>query len=268
MNSKSFTVIAAIVLAVVAIYLGAEAKPLSRSIADVVGFRWKHTELVLHIVALICLVMTIHVIELRWPKVIANFEEITLAVVLAAMTLVSFTQVVARYGFNTGWGGALEFTRLLFAWMILFGMNYGVKVGSHLGVDAGIRLFPPKVFKGLAVFGALCGVAYACILISSDWLQIFGINTRGGAIAYWSLNFRTGIGLDDLRYPDLIQEMFGTKERVQRWIVYLVLPTGLAFFAFRCLQAAIAIMKGEREMMIAAHEAEDLVAENKDVLKD
>ena len=80
--------------------------------------------------------------------------------------------------------------------------------------------------------------------------------------------FKIGIGLDDLRYPELIQEMFGTKERVQRWIAYLILPVGLALFAFRCIQAALQIIRGEREMMIAAHEAEELVAENKDVLKD
>jgi C4-dicarboxylate transporter DctQ subunit len=33
-------------------------------------------------------------------------------------------------------------------------------------------------------------------------------------------------------------------------------------------QAVWQIITGEREMVIAAHEAEDLVAENKDVLKD
>ncbi|AXS42762.1 TRAP transporter small permease [Breoghania sp. L-A4] len=187
---------------------------------------------------------------------------------MAAMTIVSFTQVVARYGFNSGWGGALEFTRILFAWMILFGMSYGVKIGSHLGVDAAIRLFPKPLFHAIAIFGALCGVAYAVILIYSDWLQYLGIGTRGGAVDYWSKMFKIGIGLDDLRYPDLIQELFGTQERVQRWIAYLILPVGLALFAYRCLQAAWAIHTGEREMMIAAHEAEDLVAENKDVLKD
>lgn len=88
------------------------------------------------------------------------------------MTLVSFTQVVARYGFNTGWTGALEFTRILFAWLILFGMSYGIKIGTHLGVDAVIRLFPRPVFRFFAIFGGLCGVAYAVILLSSDWLQI------------------------------------------------------------------------------------------------
>jgi C4-dicarboxylate transporter DctQ subunit len=30
----------------------------------------------------------------------------------------------------------------------------------------------------------------------------------------------------------------------------------------------VAIWKGERDMIIAGHEAEDLVAENKDVLRD
>lgn len=199
---------------------------------------------------------------------VTRFEENVIAFLLAAMTIVSFTQVVARYGFNSGWTGALEFTRILFAWLILFGMSYGVKIGAHLGVDAIIRLFPAPVFRAIAVFGALCGVAYAVILLYADWLQIFGIETRGGAIDYWSRMFKIGIGLDDLRYPELIQEMFGTKERVQRWIAYLILPVGLALFAFRCIQAAVQIIRGEREMMIAAHEAEELVAENKDVLKD
>lgn len=199
---------------------------------------------------------------------VTRFEENVIAFLLAAMTIVSFTQVVARYGFNSGWTGALEFTRILFAWLILFGMSYGVKIGSHLGVDAIIRLFPTPVFRILAVFGALCGVAYAVILLYSNWLQIFGIDTRGGAIDYWMRMYKIGIGLDDLRYPEVVQEMFGTKERVQRWIAYLILPVGLALFGFRCAQATWQIITGKREMMIAAHEAEELVAENKDVLKD
>jgi len=199
---------------------------------------------------------------------VTRFEEGVLAFLLAAMTIVSFTQVVARYGFNSGWTGALEFTRILFAWLILFGMSYGVKIGSHLGVDAVIRLLPKPMFRAVAVFGALCGVVYALTLLWSEWLHIFGLNTRGGAIDYWMKMHKIGIGLDDLRYPEFIIENFGTQERVQRWIAYLILPIGLALFLFRCIQAAWQIITGEREMMIAAHEAEDLVAENKDVLKD
>ncbi|GGF07664.1 TRAP transporter small permease [Stappia taiwanensis] len=199
---------------------------------------------------------------------VTRFEEGMLAVLMAAMTIVSFSQVVARYGFNSGWTGALEFTRILFAWLILFGMSYGIKIGAHLGVDAVIRLFPPRLFRFFAIFGALCGVAYAAILFSADWLQFFGINARGGALDYWMKMYKIGIGLDDLRYPEFVQETFGTQERVQRWIAYLILPIGLLLLAYRCLQATWQIITGKRDLIIAAHEAEELVAENKNIIKD
>ncbi|MCP4316784.1 MAG: TRAP transporter small permease [Hyphomicrobiales bacterium] len=203
------------------------------------------------------------------PNAVTRFEENVLAVLLALITVVSFIQVIARYGFNTGWGGALEFTRILFAWMILFGMSYGIKIGSHLGVDAFIKMLPARAFRAVALFGALCAVIYAVMLISSTWLTLFGVETRGGgAVDYWSKMYKVGIGLDDLRYPAWIQDTFGLQERVHRWIAYLILPIGLALFAFRSLQAMAQIWRGERAMIIASHEAEELVAENKDILKD
>ena len=204
----------------------------------------------------------------RFSKAVTRFEEGFLAILLATITLVSFGQVIARYGFNTGWTGALEFNRILFAWMILFGMSYGIKIGSHLGVDAVVRLFPGRAFRVLAVFGALCGILYAAILLYSNWLQFFGANARGGAIDYWLKMYKIGIGLDDLRYPEWAQESFGIQERVHRWIAYLILPVGLFLFGFRCLEACVQIIRGDRELIIAGHEAEELVAENKDALKD
>ncbi|MCB1416097.1 MAG: TRAP transporter small permease [Phyllobacteriaceae bacterium] len=202
------------------------------------------------------------------PEAVTRFEENVIAILLASITLVSFIQVIARYGFNTGWGGALEFTRILFAWLILFGMSYGVKIGSHLGVDAFIRVLPPGLFRIVAIFGALCAFLYAAMLLSATWIEFFGANSKGGAVDYWTRMFKLGIGLDDLRYPEWVQESLGVQERVQRWIAYLILPVGLALFGYRALQAMVQIWRGERELIIAGHEAEDLVAENKDVLKD
>ena len=222
----------------------------------------------LPVLILAAIVVAFFLIEKRFPRAITAFEENLLAILMATITLVSFTQVIARYGFNSGWGGALELTRILFAWMILFGMSYGIKIGAHLGVDAAIRLLPARGFRAAAVFGAVCGILYAGILLYSDWLQFFGANARGGALDYWSKMYKIGVGLDDLRYPDWIQEAFGMRERVQRWIAYLILPIGLGLFMYRCIQAMIAILRGEKEMIIAAHEAEELVAENKNALKD
>ncbi len=218
--------------------------------------------------AILALIVLLFFVERRWPERVTRIEENILATILAAITLVSFSQVVARYGFNSGWTGALELTRILFAWMILFGMSYGLKQGIHLGVDALIRTFPKPLFRAVALFGAFCTALYAIMLLSADWLSVFGANSSGGAIFYWKRFFDIGLGLDDLRYPVFIQEAFGMQERVQRWIAYLILPIGLALLAFRALQGLVMIWNGERELIIAGHEAEDLVAENKDLLKD
>ncbi|WP_204360838.1 TRAP transporter small permease [Nitratireductor sp. OM-1] len=222
---------------------------------------------------LVALVIVLFVLERRYPDAVGRFEENILAILLAAITFVSFTQVIARYGFNSGWGGALEFTRILFAWMILFGMSYGVKSGIHLGVDAFIRMMPSRLFKVAAIFGAVCVFLYAFILLYAGWMTLVGADVstnwrQTGAIGYWKFMFDRGTGLDDLRYPLWMQEAFGLQDRVQRWVAYLMLPVGLALLAFRALQGVVSIARGERDLIIAGHEAEDLVAENKDALKE
>ncbi len=59
------------------------------------------------------------------------------------MTLLTFAQVVARYVFNYSFVWALELTGVLFASLIFIGMSYGVRVGSHIGVDALVRALRP-----------------------------------------------------------------------------------------------------------------------------
>jgi C4-dicarboxylate transporter, DctQ subunit len=209
----------------------------------------------------------------RYPIAVARFEENFVALLLATITLVAFVQVVARYGFNTGWGGALELQRLLFAWLILFGMSYGVKISTHLGVDAGIRLLPNRLFRLAALFGAAMTLLYAVLLLNAGWLSLLGadISTnwrQTGAVGYWTFMYQRGTGMDDLLWPSLLQEMFGLQDRVHRWIGYAMLPIGLGLLAFRSLQAFVQIWRGERELIIAGHEAEELVAENRGVVGD
>lgn len=220
------------------------------------------------IITIAIILTVLFVVERRWPELVTRFEEGTLAILIAAITLISFSQVVMRYGFSSGWGGALELTRILFAWLILFGMSYAIKTNSHLGVDAFVDLMPKRAFRATAIFGAVACLLYAVILLYSDWLQLFGANARGGALDYWSKMFKIGIGLDDVRYPEWVQETFSLQERVQRWIAYLILPIGLGLFAYRSTEAIVDIIRGDRRMIIASHEAEELVAENKNILQE
>jgi C4-dicarboxylate transporter DctQ subunit len=223
-------------------------------------------ELLWPTLALLALVVIVFAAERRYPELVSRIEENILATLLAIITFVSFTQVIARYGFNTGWSGALEFTRVMFAWMILFGMSYGIKHGVHLGVDAFVRLLPSNLFRLAALFAAACVFLYAFVLLYAGWLALLGVDVstnwrQTGAIGYWTFMFDRGTGLDDLKYPLWMQETFGLQDRVQRWIAYIMLPAGLALLALRAVQGFVAILRGEREMLIASHEAEDLVSE-------
>ncbi|WP_421925614.1 TRAP transporter small permease [Neoaquamicrobium sediminum] len=223
-------------------------------------------ELLWPTLALLALVVIVFAAERRYPELVSRIEENILATLLAIITFVSFTQVIARYGFNTGWSGALEFTRVMFAWMILFGMSYGIKHGVHLGVDAFVRLLPSNLFRLAALFAAACVFLYAFVLLYAGWLALLGVDVstnwrQTGAIGYWTFMFDRGTGLDDLKYPLWMQETFGLQDRVQRWIAYIMLPAGLALLALRSVQGFVAILRGEREMLIASHEAEDLVSE-------
>ena len=217
---------------------------------------------------LLGMVIALFIWERVSPEAVDKLEDNLLVVLMVSLTLVSFGQVIARYGFNTGWSAALEFNMVTFSWLILVGMGYGIKRNSHLGVDILIKAVPRPIARWLAIFGAATGLVYGLILLDASWLQAVGIETRSGAIEYWSKMYKVNIGTEELRWPVWVQETFGVKDRVQRWIVLMILPISLALLSCRSIQAMIEIYRGDREMVIAGHEAEELVNENKDALKD
>lgn len=217
---------------------------------------------------LLAIVAALFVWERFKPEAVAQLEEGCLVGLMFLITLVSFGQVVARYGFNTGWSAALEFTTLAFSWLIILGMSYGIRAGTHLGVDILLKALPAPVMRYVAALGAFAGLLYGLILLDGSWLSLIGIETRSGAIDYWAKMYKINIGTEELRWPLWVQETFDVKDRVQRWLVLIMLPVGLALLAFRSLQAMVQILTGQRDMVIASHEAEELVEENKGVLKE
>lgn len=222
---------------------------------------WPHLTLLL-------LMLALWAWEKRAPAMVNRFEENILITLMAAITLVSFGQVVARYMFNTGWAAALEFTTVCFSWLILFGMSYGLKRSTHLGVDIFIKKLPKTPARWISLLGAGTGLLYGLLLLDATWMQLLGVETRSGAIDYWYKMWRIGIGSEELRWPEFVQEWFGSKDRVQRWIVLSMLPLSLALLSLRSLQAMIAIYRGERQYVIASHEAEELVADHQGALAD
>jgi C4-dicarboxylate transporter DctQ subunit len=171
------------------------------------------------------------------------------------MVVITFSQVVARYVFNSGAVWALELTTYVFAWLVLIGVSYGVKVGAHLGVDAFVRIAPARYQRWLILLATLLCCVYAGIMLYGAW-------------DYWSKIYRFGIDTEDLYVPRVIVEaIYGGPDYkhepvgIDRWVPYAALPLGMALLLFRFIEALVMIATGRRETLIASHEAEDAVAE-------
>ena len=166
---------------------------------------------------------------MRWVW-LERVEEGLIAVLLAVMTLLAFTQVVARYIFNYSFVWALELITILFAWLIFLGMSYGVRVGSHIGVDALVRTLKPQTARIVAMIAAVFCITYAVIVVIGGWI-------------YVAKMYEIGILAQDLPIP--------------QWVPRLVLPLGFALLAVRYLQVLYRIVTGQQNTLGLSDEAAD-----------
>ncbi|MDG1068176.1 MAG: TRAP transporter small permease [Sulfitobacter sp.] len=202
-------------------------------------------------------------------RIVNEIEETAIALLLGLMTLLSFVNVVLRYGFNTGLIWGLEAVTYLFAWLVLFGVSYTVKVTAQLGVDAVINLFSPPVRRILAlVAGAVC-ILYATFVMKGAWdywAPFAGLDATSGR---W---FPTGFAetrdqawyeVVDMPFPEWlrwiepIMNEGETYRKLPRFIPYAILPFGMALLLFRFVQAFVRVWTGEATSLIVSHEAED-----------
>ena len=151
------------------------------------------------------------------PRWFDRLEEGLIAFLLAAMTLITFAQVIARYVFNYSFVWALELVTFLFAWLIFLGMSYGVRVGAHIGVDALVKALPPRAARVVGAIATLLCIAYSLIVLYGGWI-------------YMSKMREIGTLAQDLPIPV--------------WIPQIVLPLGSALLAYRFGEVLWRILKG------------------------
>ena len=163
-------------------------------------------------------------------KILDRLEELIVVVMLALMTLLTFLQVVMRYGFNSGFPWALELTTIFFAVMIFVGVSYGVRVGAHIGVDALIKRLPSAPRRAISILVVLLCLLYAGLVIYGSWV-------------YVSKMKMIGVELEDLPVPI--------------WVVRSILPLGYALLAFRFGQVLWALVTGRSDSLHLGDEAAD-----------
>lgn len=161
-------------------------------------------------------------------KLLDRLEEVIIAFLIGAATLVIFVSVVHRYlaGFpipilqdyllslHLAW--AQELCIYMFVWMAKFGAAYGVRTGIHVGVDVLInRLDAPNRAK-FVVFGLLAGALFT------------GLVGTMGSTFVWHMS-QTDQTSPDLEWP--------------MWIIYLAIPLGSYLMCFRFLQVCVSFLR-------------------------
>ena len=142
-------------------------------------------------------------------RALSRLEEILVSVLLVAATLLTFTQVVTRYGLGTtlSWGEELIINMLI--WAGLIGSSLALRMGMHIGVDIFIKKFPPPVAKALTLLGLGLGLGFCAVL------------------AVLSIRF--------VRFQMSSGQMSSGLE-IPMWIPYLCLPIAFGLMTIRYLQ--------------------------------
>ncbi|MEO1543341.1 MAG: TRAP transporter small permease [Pseudomonadota bacterium] len=190
----------------------------------------------------------------KLSRVIDEVEESLIAIILGLMTLVTFANVIARYVFNSNILWALETTVFLFAWLVLIGISYCVKKNANLGVDILVVSLPPGWRRIITLLAVLSCLTFSTLLMIGSW-------------QYWLPFFgeRAWYETDDIPMPEFLQFLAPILNEGERWsklprfIPYFALPLGMTLLTFRFLEVAWRVIRGEQELLIASHEAEEMI---------
>ena len=117
----------------------------------------------------------------RWERideVIGRVEQILLVILLSALILVAFSQIVLRNLFSTGiaWGDAL--VRGLVLWTGFIGATIAAREGKHICIDAVSRWLSPKGKRVVAIvihafsFLICCFLTYAALKFIHNEFQM------------------------------------------------------------------------------------------------
>ncbi|AFO87942.1 TRAP transporter small permease [Phaeobacter inhibens] len=205
---------------------------------------------------------------------INTLEETLIALLLGLMTLITFANVVARFVFNSNILWALELTVFLFAWLVLLGASYAVKVHAHLGVDAILNMVSPGARRVIGLISVGCCLVFSLLLLKGayDYWAVFadlpptsgrwfptGFDMKARSQSFYEVQDVPMVAIfgfleDLINYGD-------SYEKLPKVVPYVVLPLSMLLMLLRFAQAAMQILRGDVDRLVASHEVEDEIAE-------
>jgi TRAP-type transport system small permease protein len=114
---------------------------------------------------------------------------------LAAMVVLVFTNVVLRYAFGSGITVSEELARWFFVWLVFLGAIVGLKEHAHLGMDTVLLLLGPRGRRVCYILSHSLMIVCSVLLVKGSYVQTM-INWKVSAPATgWSVGLFYGVGL-------------------------------------------------------------------------
>ena len=104
-----------------------------------------------------------------------KLAEFTLVIMLSAMVIMVFGNVVLRYGFNDGIISSEELSRFLFIWITFLGAIVTMRENGHLGLDSIVRKLSLRGKKIAFAVSNLLMLGCCCLMFYGTFKQ-HGIN--------------------------------------------------------------------------------------------
>jgi len=175
-------------------------------------------------------------------RILNHLEEWLITFLIGAATLVIFMAVLHRflsgvpvlqdYAVRIDVSWAQELCIYMFVWMAKFGAAYGVRNGTHVGVDVLVRKLKPETAKYLVIFSLLAGAVFTGTVGSLGARFVWG---NGFHYAFYHF-----MGWD---LTDLFEGPTSPDLEIPTWIAYSCVPLGSYLMCFRFLQVAWTFVK-------------------------
>jgi TRAP-type C4-dicarboxylate transport system permease small subunit len=118
-----------------------------------------------------------------------------IALALAVMVVLVFTNVVLRYAFSSGITVSEELSRWLFVWLTFLGAIIAMREGAHLGSDTLVSRLPLVGKKICFVLGHLLMLFVCWLLFQGAWVQMQINLTSTSAVMEASMGIFYGCGV-------------------------------------------------------------------------
>ena len=153
-------------------------------------------------------------------KLLTNFENVLVVTSLSFATLLSFVEVVLRYGFQTSiiWSSELVIVSII--WAVFIGLPVTLRKGGHIKVDVVVNLLSGNKWRFVIFLATMIGVLFSLFLF------------------FFSV-----------KYTAFLKESgeISITTDIPEYLYFMALPAGGSLLSIRYVQELISVLKGKKD---------------------